>query len=147
MNQVNLIATITQDIELKYLANGSAIAKLSVAYNEKYKKQDGQMVEKAHFFNVSCFGKKAETINTYFNKGSRIGITGSLSFESWTAQDGSKRSNVSIKLSDFTFIDRKSDNQNQAQQMNQGQPQQQYQPTQHQEQIPMIDVDGEEIPF
>jgi len=125
MNQVNLVARIGKEIELKYLPSGSAIASFSVAVNQDYKK-DGQKVEKTSWFDITAFGKTAENVNQYFNKGSMIGITGELEQQTWTAQDGSKRSKVIIKLQNFTFIDKRQDNQQQQQQAPQQQQQVQY---------------------
>ena len=121
MNKLQILGTITRDIELKYSQNGSAIANFGVAYNDKWKDQSGELKEKAHFFDVSVFGKQAETINSFFQKGSRILIDGSLDFQSWE-KEGQKHSKVSIKMNGFSFIDRKSDNA-QAPHQNQGQQQ------------------------
>lgn len=126
MNNVQIMATITRDIELRYTNNNTAIASFGIAYNEKWS-ENGEKKEKAHFFDVTAFGKTAENINTYFRKGQRILISGSLSFEQWEdKQNGQKRSKVSIKLKEFDFIE-KADNSNQ-------QPQQQYQQPQNQAQ-------------
>lgn len=164
MNKVQILGTITRDIQLSYSASGSAIANFGIAYNDKWKDQQGQMKEKAHFFDVSVFGKQAETINQYFHKGSRILIGGSLDFQSWE-KDGQKHSKVVIKMNDFSFIDRKSDEQQQpynpntnpTQNMaNTPPPQYQhtdYQPRPEQQQppspatLPQIDIDETEIPF
>ncbi len=132
MNKVQILATITRDIELRYSQGGSAIANFGIAYNDKWKDQQGQVKEKAHFFDVSVFGKQAETVNNFFRKGSRILIDGSLDFQSWE-KEGQKHSKVSIKMNGFSFIDRKSDessDKNNYQQPHQQQQQQQ----QHQQQ-------------
>ena len=124
MNNVQILGTITREPELKYTQSGTAILSFGIAYNEKYKKQDGSFEDKAHFFDVTAFGKRGETINQYFSKGARILIGGSLDFQSWNDQQGQKRSKVSIKLNDFDFIDKK-DNQSNNTQTNYQQPQQQ----------------------
>ena len=133
MNNLQILGTITRDIELKYSQSGSAIANFGIAYNDTWKDVNGEKKEKAHFFEVSVFGKQAETINQYFHKGSRILIDGSLDFQSWE-KDGQKNSKVGIKLNRFTFVDRKSNDASDGN--NQGyQPQQQqgYQPQQQQQ--------------
>lgn len=145
MNNINIIGTMVRDLELKYLPSGTAVGSFAIAVNQDYKNQAGQKVEKTSFFDVKVVGKQSETINQYFHKGSRIGITGSLEQETWSAQDGTNRSRVIIKLENFSFIDRKSDNQNSQGQNNQ--KQQRQQPTQRNEYVPEIDVDSSEIPF
>ena len=145
MNNINIIGTMVRDLELKYLQSGTAVGSFAIAVNQDYKNQQGQKVEKTSFFDVKVVGKQSETINQYFHKGSRIGITGSLEQETWSAQDGTNRSRVIIKLENFSFIDRKSDNQNSQGQNNQ--KQQRQQPTQRNEYVPEFDVDDESIPF
>ncbi len=152
MNIAIVLGTITNDIEIKYLQSGSAVANFSIAYNKKYKGQDGHLVEKASFFDVSAFGKNAETINQYFRKGSRILVRGELEQNQWTAQDGSKRSKVSIKLEQFDFID-KSENSQGNGGYGQSAPQAQQErpkPTYRQPQSavpPEVAVSDDEIPF
>lgn len=143
MNSINIIGTITRDIELKFLPSGQCLGNFSIAVNQDYKNKDGVKVEKVSFFNVSVFGKQAETVNNFFKKGSRIGIMGELNQERWEAQDGTKRDRVVISLKSFSFIDRKSDNQ----QSQAPQQQNTYQAPQQQQRIPEIDVDESSIPF
>lgn len=151
MNKVTIIGTITADIELKYAPSGSAVTNFSIAYNKKYKGQDGQLVEKVSFFDVSAFGRNAEVINEFFRKGSRIGITGELEQQQWKAQDGSNRSKVSIRLEQFDFIDKKESQDNQGGYEQQQPPQQQRQEPQatsyRQPAPPEVSIEEDEIPF
>ena len=135
MNQVNIIGTLVRDVEVKYLPSGTALGSFSIAVNQDYKKQDGTKVEKVSFFDIKVIGKQSEIINQFFHKGSRIGITGELEQESWQSATGENKSRVIIKLSGFSFIDRK-----------QQEPQRQEQP-QPQQKAPEIDIDPDEIPF
>ena len=141
MNAVNIIGTIVKDVELKYLPSGLAVGSFSIAVNQDYKNKEGAKVEKTSFFEIKSIGKQSEVINQYFKKGSRIGISGELEQESWTTQDGSNRSKVVIKLSGFSFIDRKSDTQ-------QAQPKREPQIV-YEQTLPDINIDelSEEIPF
>tara|TARA_R110001632_G_scaffold1663_1_gene7266 strand:+ start:1031 stop:1414 length:384 start_codon:yes stop_codon:yes gene_type:complete len=127
MNNISIIGRIGKEIELKFLPSGSAIANFSIAVNQDYKKQDGSKVEKTSWFDITAFGKTAENLNNFFNKGSMIGISGELEQQTWTSQDGTNKSKVIIKLQSFTFIDKKQDNQ-------------------QQQSIPTIDID-DTVPF
>ncbi len=143
MNNVNIIGTMTRDLELKYLPSGIAVGSFAIAVNQDYKKQDGTKVEKTSFFDVKVIGKQSEIINQYFSKGSRIGITGELEQETWQDNQGQNRSKVVIKLEQFSFIDKKS-NDNQGQR---SQAQNNYQPKQHQQEMPEIDLNDDIVPF
>ena len=154
MNNIQLLATITRDIELKYTQSGAAIASFGVAYNEKRKQPDGSYQDVAHFFDVTAFGKRGETVNQWFRKGSKILISGSLDYQSWTTQDGQKRSKIGIKLNDFDFID-KNENTQQAPQQRQApvveyqnaQGQQTPPPQRQPQQPPVIDMSENEVLF
>ncbi len=161
MNKVSILGTITRDIEIKYTPAGTEIVSFGIAVNEKWKNKEGQIQEKANFFECSAFSATARNINQYFRKGSRILIDGSLDFQSWTSQTGEKRSRVGIKVDRFDFIDRKSDNQGTQQGAPAGgQPAYQAQnnapaqarPTpaaqpQAAPEIPEIDINMDDIPF
>lgn len=136
MNSVNIIGTMTRDVEIKYLTTGTAIGSFAIAVNQDYKDKNGQKVEKTSFFDVKAIGKQAETINQYFHKGSRIGISGSLEQETWSAQDGTNRSRVIIKLEGFSFIDKKSTTERQ-------EPKIVYQA----KEVPDIDLEDDQVPF
>jgi single-strand DNA-binding protein len=50
------------------------------------------------------FGKRAEVIQRYFKKGNPIFVDGRLTFDSWTAQDGTKRSRHRVTVENFEFV-------------------------------------------
>lgn len=106
MNKIILLATLTKDVELRYLQGGYAIATLNLAHNKKVKKQDGSQSERVLYIKATCFGKTAEMVKQYFNKGSRILISGELTLNSWQDYNGNKRSEHSILIENIDFIDK-----------------------------------------
>ena len=42
-NRIILVGNLTRDVELRYLPSGSAVAKIGLATNRRFKKQDGTM--------------------------------------------------------------------------------------------------------
>jgi single-strand DNA-binding protein len=50
------------------------------------------------------FGKRAEVINKYVKKGDPLFVEGRLKFDSWQAQDGSKRSKLRVMVESFEFM-------------------------------------------
>jgi single-strand DNA-binding protein len=50
------------------------------------------------------FGKRAEVINKYCKKGNPLFVEGRLTFDSWEAQDGSKRSKLRVTVENFEFM-------------------------------------------
>ncbi len=104
-NKVILLGNLTRDPELRYLPNSqTAVVDLGLATNRKWKGQDGSQHDETCFVDCTMFGKPAETINKYLKKGSPIFIEGRLTFDSWTSQDGTKRSKLKVTIENFQFI-------------------------------------------
>lgn len=105
MNQVNLIGNLTRDPELRYTPGGTAIAKLGIAINRKYKDKNGQTVEDTTFVDVDTFGKTAELAGQYLTKGRMIRITGRLKLDTWEdKQTGKNRSRLGVVGEELQFI-------------------------------------------
>ena len=95
LNFVSIIGRLTKEPELKYTQSGTAVLGLSVAVNRS-QKQGNEWKDVASFFDVSVWGKQAETLNQYLHKGKQIGVAGHLEQQRWTGADGSNRSKVLI---------------------------------------------------
>lgn len=107
-NSITLVGNVTRDIELSYTPSQTPIAKFGMAMNRKYKDK-----EEVCFVDLVCFGKQAETLNKYTHKGDSLLVSGRLQFETWNAQDGSKRSKHSVVVENFQFIGGKKQEQSQ----------------------------------
>lgn len=103
INRVFLVCRLTRDAELKYSSGGMAISKLSVATNRR-KKDGDKWVDDASFFDVTLFGKTAESINQYLLKGKQIAIEGELVQERWEDKEGAKRSAVKINAINIQLL-------------------------------------------
>lgn len=107
-NIVIVGGTITRDPEIRYTPKGTAIGKLTVAVNRKWKTESGDMKDEATFIDIDAFGKTAENIGQYFKKGSNILVQGRLKQDTWDdKQTGQKRSKLCVALEKFDFVDRK----------------------------------------
>lgn len=109
LNQCNFIGRLGNDVELRYMPNGSAVANISIAVDESYKdKQTGQKVDKTEWVRISAFGRTAEVMGEYLRKGSQIFVTGKMETREYE-KDGVKRYATSIKCNSFQMLDNKSD--------------------------------------
>jgi len=105
-NKVILAGNLTRDPELRYTPKGTAIARLGVACNRKWKSETGEMKEEVTFVDVDAFGKTAETIGQYLKKGRPILIEGRLRYDTWEdKQSGQKKSKLGVVLENFQFLD------------------------------------------
>lgn len=93
-NRVVLVGNLTRDVELRYTPSGTAVTDISLAVNERVKRND-QWIEEANFFDVTLWGRTAEVAGEYLSKGSSILIEGRLKQDRWE-QDGQKRSKIKV---------------------------------------------------
>lgn len=103
-NKVIMVGNLTRDPQLSYLPSQTAVVDFGLAVNRKWKGQGGEAREETCFVDCQAFGKPAENINKYLGKGRPVLIEGRLVFDSWTAQDGTKRSKHKIAVASFSFL-------------------------------------------
>ena len=104
INNMNLVGTITQEVETRYAASGTAVTNLSVVTN--YKPKNGEV--QAEFHRVVCFGRTAEVAGEYLKVGSKVGVVGRLQTRSWE-KDGVKRYSTEIVCDNLQLLDSKPD--------------------------------------
>lgn len=105
MNNIQIIGTITKDIELKETSSQVKYTRFSIAVNRKFANQNGEY--ETDFFNVVAWRKTAEFISNYFGKGKRIAISGNLQTSKYTDKDGNERTSTEIVANEVFFIDKK----------------------------------------
>ena len=89
MNNFNCIGRIVKDLEVKTSQGGTAVLNNTVAINRPFKnKQTGE--READFINFVAFGKTAEIIAQYHQKGSLIGLTGRMQSRSYENSNSQK---------------------------------------------------------
>jgi len=103
-NKVLLIGNLTRDPQLSYLPSQTAVVDFGLAVNRRWTGQDGQQREETCFVDCQAFGRQAENINKYMTKGRQLFVEGRLTFNSWTAQDGTKRSRLRVTVERFQFL-------------------------------------------
>ena len=105
-NKVILAGNLTRDPELRYTPKGTAVARIGLACNRKWKSETGELKEEVTFVDVDAFGKQAETIGQYFKKGRPILVEGRLRLDQWEdKQTNQKRSRLGVVLEGFQFLD------------------------------------------
>jgi single-strand DNA-binding protein len=105
INKVILIGNLGAKPELKYSSNNVAITNLSVATSESWTdKNTGQKQEKTEWHKVSIFGKLAEVISKYCDKGSKVYVEGKLQTRKYQDKSGVDRYTTDIVVSGFNGI-------------------------------------------
>jgi len=107
LNKVQLIGNLGQDPETKYLPSGDAVTNLSIATTDKWKdKQTGEPKESTQWHRVSFFGRRAEVIAEFLQKGDPIYVEGSLAYRTYE-KEGQTHYATDIRGRDFQFLSRK----------------------------------------
>ena len=103
-NKVILAGNMTRDPQLRYLPSQTAVVDFGLAVNHKWRTPQGEDREEVLFIDCTCFGKQAETINKYCQKGKPILIEGRLKYETWDDKEGGKRSKHKVVVDTFQFL-------------------------------------------
>lgn len=104
MNKVILIGRLGSNPELRYTANGTAVARLSLATSEAYTDKDGNRQELTEWHKVIAWRKLAEICGQYLTKGRLVYLEGRLRTQNWE-QDGTKRSATVIEAREMQIMD------------------------------------------
>lgn len=94
------VARLVDDPELRFTANGAAVATMRLAFNSRRKNERTGEWEDADVFWVKATAWRhlAENCAESLAKGMEVSVTGELRTEQWTDQDGGKRSAPALLL-------------------------------------------------
>lgn len=99
------MGNLTRDPELRYTPKGTAVAKLGLAVNRSWRNAEGQQQDETTFVDVDAFGKQAETLGQYMQKGRPILVEGRLKLDQWEDKNtGQNRSKLGVILEKFSFV-------------------------------------------
>ena len=112
VNKVILVGNLGQKPEMRYTATQLAVANLSVATTESWKdKETGEMRDKTEWHRVVYFGKLAEIVEKYLDKGSKVYVEGKLQTRKWQDKSGADRWTTEIVGNELTMLDSRSGSQ------------------------------------
>lgn len=103
MNNLTLIGNICNDLELKSTPNGKSVCSFNLAVKRPFAK------DITDFFTIVCWNKQAENICRYCGKGTKIGISGTLTSRSYTDRDGKNRTVIEVLANEVEFLEKKAD--------------------------------------
>jgi len=104
-NKVVLAGNLTRDVDFKYIKQGTvALAVTGLAVNRKFRSANGEQKDEVLFVDITFFGRTAEVANQYLKKGSNILIDGRLTMNQWEAQDGSRRSKITVTVESLQML-------------------------------------------
>ncbi|PDW04928.1 single-stranded DNA-binding protein [Candidatus Viridilinea mediisalina] len=107
INNVELLGWLGNDPEMRFLANGTPVCRLSIA-TRRFGPQNpnGEREYETEWTSVETWERLAERCNTYLHKGSRVFVSGRLRTDSWTDKNtGQPRSRTLVRAYDVLFLD------------------------------------------
>lgn len=96
MNKIELMGRLVNDVEL--MKGKTNYSKFTIAVKRKVK-------DEVDFINCIAFGKVAEAIVKYTEKGNRIIVEGSIQIENYETKEGNKVTTFYVIVNDFYFVD------------------------------------------
>jgi single-strand DNA-binding protein len=104
-NRVTLIGNLTRDPETRDLPSGTTLCEFGLAMSRHYKTQGGEDREETAFVDCTAFGKQAEVLQQYCQKGRPLFVEGRLKYDTWDDKSGGgKRSKLSVVVENFQFL-------------------------------------------
>ena len=95
-NHITISGRLGKDPDLRHSAEGTAWAVFSVA--------EGRKDQEPNWFDVKCFGKLAEAVAQYTEKGRRVLVEGRMVQETYE-KDGAERKSWKLIASGVEFMD------------------------------------------
>ncbi|MCM1543155.1 MAG: single-stranded DNA-binding protein [Blautia sp.] len=106
MNKVILMGRLTRDPEVRYSqgANQTVVARFSIAVDRSFKREGDP---EADFFDCTCFNKRAEFVERYMHKGTKVVLSGRIQNDNYTNKEGQKVYRVGIIVDEIEFAESK----------------------------------------
>jgi single-strand DNA-binding protein len=105
VNKVILVGNLGKDPEVKYTPQGTAVAKITLATNERFKDKSGEWQDRTEWHNIVLWQRQAEIAGEYLKKGSKIYVEGRLQTRSWDdKQTGQKKYMTEVVANDLVLL-------------------------------------------
>ncbi len=105
LNRAQIIGNLGTEPELKALASGMAVCRLSVATSESWNdKTTGEAREETEWHRITLWGKLAEIASQYLHKGDKVFIEGKIRTRKWQDQSGQDRYSTEINADNLLML-------------------------------------------
>ncbi|MGC8916225.1 MAG: single-stranded DNA-binding protein [Thermoanaerobaculum sp.] len=107
VNKVILVGNVGREVELRHTPSGVAVARFSLATNERWRDKDGNRQEHTEWHTVVAWGKLAEFCQQYVTKGRQIYVEGSLRTRTYDDEKGNRRYFTEIRAQTIQLLGRR----------------------------------------
>lgn len=105
MNSIIITGNICNDLELKSTESGKSVCSFNLAVKRPFAK------DVTDFLTVVCWNKQAENVCKYCHKGTKIGVSGTLTTRSYQDKDRNTRTAYEVLVNEVEFLEKKADAQ------------------------------------
>lgn len=102
-NKIILIGRTGKDVETVNFETGM-LAKVSLATSDHYTNAKGEKIEETQWHNLVAYGKTAELMQKFVEKGKEIGVEGKLTYRNYEDKDGQKRYITEVRVDELLFL-------------------------------------------
>lgn len=103
MNKVILIGRLTKDPEIKNTSSQVPLCNFTIAVDRRFKDQSGQ--RQSDFISCVAWRQTATFISSYFHKGNKIAVVGSIQTRSYDDNQGQKRYVTEVLVDEAEFVE------------------------------------------
>lgn len=107
VNKVIIVGNVGREVELRHTPSGVAVARFSVATNERWRDKEGNRQERTEWHTVVAWGKLAEFCQQYVTKGRQVYVEGSLHTRSYDDNKGNRRYFTEIRAQAIQLLGRR----------------------------------------
>jgi len=105
VNKAILVGNLGRDPEVSYTQGGTARCRFPLATGESYTNNAGERVDRTEWHNIVVWGKQAETVGKYLQKGRQVFVEGRIQTRSWDDEKtGQKRYMTEINAQRVIFL-------------------------------------------
>ncbi len=108
VNRVQLLGNLGHSPDVKYTAEGTAVANFTMATTDTWKDKSGEKHESTEWHRIVVWRGLAEIAGKYLHKGSKVFVDGKLQTREWE-KDGVKRHTTEIVASELVLLDGRQD--------------------------------------
>ena len=103
-NKVQLIGNLGNAPEVKNTESGKKLARFSIATNEIYRNATGEKVKETTWHSLVAWGKVADIVEKFLNKGSEVAIEGKLISRSYTDKEGVRKYITEVQVNELLML-------------------------------------------
>ena len=105
VNKALLLGYVGKAPEIRSTSGGTLAATFSLATSDRHEDREGNTAEKTEWHNLVAYGRTAEIVRDYVNKGTQLFIQGKIQTRSWDDKEsGQKRYRTEIVVCDVTLL-------------------------------------------